>query len=562
MSALYSVSHPNAPTGDPEKMNATRSTINTVTLTCSNCGGGQFTKISQNEYRCDHCGALTLVEDDVAQRLEQILRGMQQQPRPGAVPTPPPRKALIGLAVVFAFAITTMLVVLNLRSPGTPFSTAVPVDVSRIRLSEPQPIHTWSGDKLLVMMRNETGVTLNTPRITAAFFNGDITLESVWSDAKIDNLMNGEHTPVLLDLPNKPYTRLDLGFKEVRAADLRPMQIEARKVMLVRDGKSYRLVGLLTNREQVKAGMTRISLMLYGEDGKLIGIGDGFGSANELDPGATTMFDMSAQMHADVPLGSYEYLVDGRRPYGETNPPATNAITARLIRIDKPQVRDTGGLKLSSEELLDENFKLFDNANLSLSTPRRLMDELQRPLLLATITNNSKDQIVISPDAQPSFFDGHTALKLRQKWIMPSRLYPGERVPMQFYGDFNRYTEMKTDWAPAKQQALPGERPKLDVVVEGTESGIGTGTVNFSYRYSYKYVKVRGRVINEDTRPVDDVKLWVSLYDAAGLLTGAVYKDHMMPILKPGESAPFEAFVNQYGANYAKIETLYEAGAK
>jgi hypothetical protein len=75
-------------------------------------------------------------------------------------------------------------------------------------------------------------------------------------------------------------------------------------------------------------------------------------------------------------------------------------------------------------------------------------------------------------------------------------------------------------------------------------------------------VKVRGRVINEDTRPVDDVKLWVSLYDAAGLLTGAVYKDHMMPTLKPGESAPFEAFVNQYGANYAKIETVYEAGAK
>lgn len=548
-------------------MNATRSTINTVTLTCSNCGGGQFTKIAQNEYKCDHCGALTLVEDDVAQRLEQLLQGMRQQaPRPGEVPVAKPRVMLAALVVILALGAGAFLVLLNQPSPGTPrLGPAKPVDVSRITLGEPQRVRTWTGDKLLVTIHNNTGVTVDTPRVTAAFFNGDITLESKWADARIDTLMDGEHAAVLLDLPNRPYTRMDLGFKDVDATALPPMDVEAQRVMLVRSGKSYRLVGLLTNHEQENAGMTRISLMLYGEDGKLIGMGDGYGAATELGPRATTVFEVSADMYApDAALGAFEYLVDAARPYGSADPPAMQDTLAlrRQVKVDKPEVRDTGKLKLSAEELLNDDFKLFDATKLSLAKPRRLLDELQNPLLLTTVTNNSADKIVISPSVETAFFDGHKALKLRQKWILPGSLHPGERVPMQFDGQFDRYTEIKTDWDPSKQQDLPGDRPKLAVVVEGTESGIGTGTVNFSYRYRYKYVKVRGRVINEDTRTVDGVKLWLSLYDASDLLTGAAFNEHAVPALKPGDSAPFEAFVNQYGANYAKVETLYDAKAK
>ena len=69
-------------------MTPKHTTINTVTLTCSTCGSAQFTKLAPNEYRCNHCHALTLVEDDVAQRLEKILRGMQQ-PSPCLLYTSP-----------------------------------------------------------------------------------------------------------------------------------------------------------------------------------------------------------------------------------------------------------------------------------------------------------------------------------------------------------------------------------------------------------------------------------------------------------------------------------------
>ena len=80
-------------------MTAKHATINTVTLTCSNCGGsGHFTKLDQNEYRCTHCQAVTLVEDNVAERLEQILRGMQAP----ATPRVKPNLAITAAAIAVA----------------------------------------------------------------------------------------------------------------------------------------------------------------------------------------------------------------------------------------------------------------------------------------------------------------------------------------------------------------------------------------------------------------------------------------------------------------------------
>ena len=105
-------------------------------------------------------------------------------------------------------------------------------------------------------------------------------------------------------------------------------------------------------------------------------------------------------------------------------------------------------------------------------------------------------------------FDGSQPLELRQSWELPAYLYPGERVPVELVGrDFARYTEVKTDWTPAKRAELPGLRPKLAVTVENTEAAVGTGTLNFSYRFRYKYVVVHGRVRNDDQAAVKKVKV-------------------------------------------------------
>lgn len=250
-------------------------------------------------------------------------------------------------------------------------------------------------------------------------------------------------------------------------------------------------------------------------------------------------------------------------PAAASKPTAPAAPSTRIVRVSPADVRVINHVRLSTEELLDPNFALFDTKALTLSAPRRLLDEIDRPLMYAEVVNTSPDTIALSPRATISVFDGSTPLNVRQDWALPTHLYPGERLPVALTGGrYERYTEVKTDWLPAKRAALPGPRPKLAVTVENTEAGVGTGTLNFSYRYRYKYVTVHGRVRNDEQAEIENVRVWVSLYDAQDKLTGAQFKELRLPKLATGESAPFEVTVKQYGANFARVGVVYDAAAR
>ncbi|HCQ49343.1 MAG TPA: hypothetical protein DIW53_22400 [Achromobacter sp.] len=243
--------------------------------------------------------------------------------------------------------------------------------------------------------------------------------------------------------------------------------------------------------------------------------------------------------------------------------PKETASTSRMHRVSPANVRVIDHVRLSTEELLDPNFALFDPKAFSLSAPRRLLDEIERPVMFAELSNTSNTDIALSPRVEISVFDGSRPLNLRQEWTLPTHLYPGERVPVMLSGgSFERVTEVKTNWLPAKRAALPGPRPKLAVTVENTEAGIGTGTLNFSYRYRYKYVTVHGRVSNEDQVDVENVRVWVSLYDAQDKLSGALFKELRLPKLKPGDSAPFEMDVKQFGGNFARVAVVYDVATR
>ncbi|MNL82798.1 hypothetical protein D3C87_2102700 [compost metagenome] len=49
--------------------------------------------------------------------------------------------------------------------------------------------------------------------------------------------------------------------------------------------------------------------MLYGADGKLIGIGNGYAAASPLAPDALTSFDVRCEMLGDAQVASYDYMV-------------------------------------------------------------------------------------------------------------------------------------------------------------------------------------------------------------------------------------------------------------
>lgn len=290
-------------------MTPKQTTINTVTLTCSTCGSAQFTKLDTNEYQCSHCHAVTLVEDNVAQRLEKILRGMQQ-PAPAAKLQP---GAIIAIVLVVLAAILVPLTATlfnsgsSTRSPSR--AAPPPIDAALVKLTDVQEVRARGRNQLVMLMRNETGKKIDAPRVTATFYQGELTLSSASGSPMARTLLPGEYTPVTVSLPDTAYSRYVLKPATPSLANSNPRDVAADKVQLVRNDGAYRLVGLLRNKGAVAASSTQVTVMLYGEDGKLIGTGNGYGSASPLAPGALTSFDVRCDMLAEGKVGSYDYMV-------------------------------------------------------------------------------------------------------------------------------------------------------------------------------------------------------------------------------------------------------------
>lgn len=290
-------------------MTPRQTTINTVTLTCSTCGSAQFTKLDTNEYRCGHCHAVTLVEDNVAQRLEKILRGMQQpaqpaRPGPGAL-------AAIAVTVAAAIAVSVAISLLGSDTRGVPRLPPAPppIDASLVKLTDVREVQARGRRQLVMIVRNETGRKIEMPRVTASFFQGELSLSSTSGSAPARSLQPGEYAPMTVSVPDQAYTRYDLQVSPPVPARGRNNDVAASKVQLVRNDGSYRLVGLLKNNGAQAANSSQVTVMLYGGDGRLIGIGNAYGAASPLAPGALTAFDARCEMLADGAVASYDYMV-------------------------------------------------------------------------------------------------------------------------------------------------------------------------------------------------------------------------------------------------------------
>lgn len=243
--------------------------------------------------------------------------------------------------------------------------------------------------------------------------------------------------------------------------------------------------------------------------------------------------------------------------------PAEPAAATRIIRVKPANVRVIEGVTLTTQELLDDNFALFDSQALEIVEPRRLDNEIGRSLWIAELVNRSDQYIAIEPKLDMAFFEKARGVKLRPSWSLPKALYPGERVPVMYVGEgFDKITEFKPAWGAMRRAALPGPRPALTISIDKTDARIGRGTLNFTYRYQYKYVVVTGRVTNDADQDISKIKVWVSLYDAKDRVTGAEFDELRLPTLKPGDSAPFEVAVKQYGANFKRVGIVYDAEDK
>lgn len=295
-----------------------RTTINTVTLTCSTCGSSQFTKLATNEYCCNHCQAVTLVEDDVAQRLEKILRGMQA---PQQAPLEIKTSWIIGVLAIIVAIIGVAVVTSILGNRDTPPSRAAaprvvekPIDPALVTLTNTQEVEDNGRREIVLMMRNETGVKIQAPSVKATFFQDELTLTSKSASPLASSLLPGEYTPVRISVPSQSYTRYALTLERgVTASRTEGRDVAAEKTQLVLNDDRYRFVGLLRNKDSRAANGTKIIVMAYDEDGRLMGAGSGYGVASELEPNAATPFDVDVEMFDNGNIAYYDYMVQSDR---------------------------------------------------------------------------------------------------------------------------------------------------------------------------------------------------------------------------------------------------------
>ncbi|MDR6887577.1 MULTISPECIES: FxLYD domain-containing protein [Variovorax] len=557
-------------------------TIDLQTLKCGECGSSALKRTGLNQYACQHCGSVTLVEDNVSDRLDRVLEQVKNEAgRRLAADEAQRRKALlrnagIGMAVVAGVLLVGAAIGLVAGSrPSTNTSASRPVvapPVDRtipadgLKLGEPRQVLVGGGSsavpKLLVMARNDTGKPLARAGIKAVYYDGDNRLEERTETLPISVLEPGERAPVLIDMPSgKNVTRQELGVQKL-AEPYKAVQGERltfARVRLVQQADRVRLVGRIANARKDAAVLSGIDVLatLYDDAGQVIGFGHGYAQANELKPGAQTSVDLSiARFGRAAAIAAWDYRI------GYSTVDAGGSRTAvlnaeRVVRAAGAPESFNPELRLSTEDLLAEDSERFDVSQLELLPLVAGRSNIQRPLFLTELVNRSADAVVVAPGGVISRFggskaDGTTAI------AGLAYVYPGERFPILLEPNaVERITQTRVEWKPMRRATLPGPRAPLEVQVTGTKAETGSVLLNFSQRFTYKSVEVTGTVKNPGNNVVGKVRVWVSLRDRNGQLTGFRQVQNL-PAIAPGESVPFQVDVEQNGRDFASVSTLYQ----
>jgi hypothetical protein len=301
------------------------SNLSELTVTCHQCGSADMERLDRKEYRCKHCGAITVISDDDADRVEDLLT--QALSRTNFSPAPPstPVKKSGGVASVLiplfivgaALGIPALISVFENKSSGSGgfdeiAGRTVPVeDVAVSQLTWNDVNHRYEG-----MVYNHSGFAVDIPRFNMTLFTNGHRSGATWSEVSLDRLLPGEYEPITFDPRtlgsdtqpdryelDKP-DQIDRNTDEVAHLDVTQQQL------VKQDGKDfYKFVGIVRNTLTRPVDGPRVLIVLYGPDHQVLASGAAFLEA--LRPGENGLIDEDFYPHpGNVPVAAYEYLVD------------------------------------------------------------------------------------------------------------------------------------------------------------------------------------------------------------------------------------------------------------
>jgi hypothetical protein len=281
-------------------------------------------RLDAKEYRCKHCGAITVISDDDAERLEKLLASVLSRAAPSpslpsaarvpAAMSSPGRLILIVLAVMlvvvyFVFAVNRPDRSRPIRSAG---DRTVPIDqvtISPLRVADPtaEPAH-YAG-----MIYNHSGYAIDVPRYTMTFYPNGMKGDSTTSSTDLERLLPGEYQPIGFQVWKAQLgsryeieqpTRVDRGST---AEIARPELI--RQQLIHHLGHGYQLVGVVQNTFARPLERIRVMVILYGPNNEPVGAETR--ALNDLRPGEQDAVEVPVTVRPkDTAVTAYEYLVD------------------------------------------------------------------------------------------------------------------------------------------------------------------------------------------------------------------------------------------------------------
>ena len=293
--------------------------INTLTLTCAHCGSAEFTRVGSNEYRCNRCESVTLVEDDVAARLEQLLLSMQRPQREL-------NSLLIAAGVVGALALLFAVFVVFAVSDNHPPRSAAPVsatafrplvDANKIKIEPLRKVYTADGygQYLIGRLRNESDAVIPGPRLNATLYADQTKLDTHTAGVIADYLRPGEYSVFKIRLPDDTaFSRYTVASDELYPAQIKPRALlGVSKNQLLLNGKTLQFIGVINNPGKIAAERIHVNVMLYNANQQLIGFGDGAPQNASLKPNEQTAFQINCELFGNEPVATYDYLIESER---------------------------------------------------------------------------------------------------------------------------------------------------------------------------------------------------------------------------------------------------------
>lgn len=534
-------------------------------LRCGECGGDVLKRIAPRQYLCKHCRSIATV-DEAAVRLQLDLRFREQKAaRQLAMARQQRRDRLADFAIL---ATIVLLVGAALsyawfdahRASGRS-SQGVQQGASadRLKLDGLRMVVTDNGQHaarpgLWAMARNEGSEPVEAPLVTAVFFRGERRIGEASERVAGGVLAPGESAPVLIALPrDATSTRQEVQAegRQVAQRHVTGPRLLLARPRLVRQADVVRLVGRVVGRDDTSVESCDVLVTVYDATGAVIG----FGTAQlaEVKPREEADVDVRIERFGNgAPIAAWDYRIGYRVPA-----PAGESVDVvapdRVVRTDEaPEVLSLDQ-PATVDALLADDETRADAARLEPVVRIAARAGDRRPMVLTELVNHARQSILVAPTgliAQLEGRDPESDLRIAS----PVFLYPGERYPVLL--DADRIERLGRD-LPVGRRTLPGARAPLEIRVTGRRLPATVAVPMAAHGAAQRMVEVRGEVRNTGTTVVRRTRLWVTLRDRNGRLTG-FRQVRNLPVLAPDERAPFELKVEQLGADFSSVGTLYQ----